>query len=885
MQIVSCHASRRRAFITVGALLLGLLGTAALAGSLDTAIPITLSAQPLGEGLRSLAKQANLQILFDADLVADRSAVPIRDTVSPRAALEQLLSGTDLEAYEQAPGIVVIRHRKEPAAQMPTPAAAAIAPASARTADPPDASVSLEEIVVTAQRRQERLQDVPISVTAYNQATMDAQGTRSIDDISRLTPGVTFMRSANNNNSESSSIAIRGITSNAGASTTGVYIDDTPIQGRNLSFPSFNTYPALFDIERVEVLRGPQGTLFGAGSEGGTVRFISPEPSLERHSIYARSEVAATSNGDPLYELGVAGGGPVIDDKVGFRASVSYRSEGGYVDRVDWHTQRVVDAAANSNKTMTARLAFKWAVSDSLSVTPSVFYQKRDVDDTSAWWAPQPGEPDPTNGQFNSPFRTGNAVASPSTDKFLLPALKIEWDLGPVQLVSSTSYFRREQSATTDYSQYDRAIFQGNPYPPAGAQGSGFWADDQKNWTQELRLQSTDPNARVSWTAGVFYQRAQETTSHRVYDPPLLIDFGLPPDFGGGFIYVEDPRVGIDRQLAAFGQADIKITDRLEATLGLRYGSAEFEGRAFYPETLVVGPEVSSTGTLKEHPVTPKVGLNYQLDADNLVYATAAKGYRIGGVNAQVGQFCYGPGGPLDLIGLSEVPPSYDSDSLWSYEVGTKNSFADNRVLLNASAYFVRWKDIQQNVGLGCGFQFTSNLGEAESRGFDIQAVVKATDALSMGGTFGYTDAKFTRTVQLQPTVQSIVQEGDHLAGSPWTLALFTQVNFPLFGRDGYARVDYQYSAKQSDDVPASNPLNGGYALWFQGVPSQSFTSLRAGVSWDGFDISLFAQNLFDTRPRLTATQDIATAQGGTPLFYDITWRPRTIGLTATYRY
>ena len=142
--------------------------------------------------------------------------------------------------------------------------------------------MSLEEIVVTAQRREERLQNVPISVSVYNQATMDAQGTRTIDDIARLTPAITFIRSANNNNAESSDIAIRGIASNAGAATTGIYIDDTPIQSRHLSFGSFNTYPALFDLERVEVLRGPQGTLFGAGSEGGTVRFISPEPSLTR---------------------------------------------------------------------------------------------------------------------------------------------------------------------------------------------------------------------------------------------------------------------------------------------------------------------------------------------------------------------------------------------------------------------------------------------------------------------------------------------------------------------------------------------------------------------------------------------------------------------------
>jgi outer membrane receptor protein involved in Fe transport len=859
-----------------------LAGAAIASDVLDVPVAFSVPPQSLGEALRQLAKQADLQVLFAPALVDGRTSPAVSGTLSAREALQRMLSGTSLAAEEQSPGVVVVRERLRESRRSEAPVAREQAPPSA----PEQTSgEDLQEVVVTAQRRKERLQDVPLSVTAYSQTTMDAQGTRSIDDLSRLTPGVLFTRSANNNNSESGEISIRGIVSNAGAATTGVYIDDTPIHGRHLSFPSYNTYPALFDIERVEVLRGPQGTLFGAGSEGGTVRFISPEPGLDRYALYARSEIAGTSKGDPLYEAGIAGGGPLIEDRLGFRASVSYRHEGGYVDRVDWHTGEVADKNANSNSTVTARVAMKWAAGDAVAVTPSLLYQKRDVDDTAAFWAPRPGEPDPTNGQFNSPFRTGNSVASPTTDKFLLPALKIEWNLGAVQLVSSTSYFKREQNATTDYTQFDRGIFLGNPYSLPGESGSGFWADDQKNWTQELRLESADADARVTWTTGIFYQHATETTSHRVYDPPLLTTLGLPADFGGGFIYVEDPRVGTDRQLALFGQANVKLTERLRMTLGARYAEARFKGSAHYPETLVVGPKVTSSGSEKEHPFTPKFGLEYQIDPDKLLYATAAKGFRIGGVNAKVGQFCYGPGGSLDLIGLDEVPASYSSDTLWSYELGTKNSLAGNRLLLNASAYLVKWKNIQQNVALGCGFQFTSNLGEADSKGFDIQAVIRPSDAFSLGATVGYTDAQFTKTVQLQPTVQSIVRDGDHLGASPWTAAVFAQLNFPAFGTQGYVRADYQYGAKQTDRVPLSNPENGGYSLWFEDVPETNFASLRTGLTWGGLDVSLFSQNLFDTRPRLTATQDIATPDGGTPLFYVISYRPRTIGLTATYHY
>src|SRR3984885_9154546 len=215
-----------------------------------------------------------------------------------------------------------------------------LSPAQAAPADPETPSAGLEEIVVTATRREERLQDVPISVLAFSQEKLDAQGLKNIDDLARLSPGLTFQRngmsSAGNYNDESSDINIRGVDSTAGTSTTGIYIDDTPIQTRHIGFGSINAFPALFDLDHVEVLRGPQGTLFGAGAEGGAVRFIAPEPDLNKTSIYARADVAVTDGGSPSWEGGVAFGTPLIDDVLAFRASVSFRRDGGWVDRVGY---------------------------------------------------------------------------------------------------------------------------------------------------------------------------------------------------------------------------------------------------------------------------------------------------------------------------------------------------------------------------------------------------------------------------------------------------------------------------------------------------------------------------------------------------------------------
>jgi iron complex outermembrane receptor protein len=277
------------------------------------------------------------------------------------------------------------------------------------------ANTGLEEIVVTATRREERLQDVPISISSFSQQKLDAEGIRSIDDLARATPGVLLERNAigatGNFNDEDTDINIRGVDSSAGAGTVGIYIDDTPIQDRHISFTSFNAFPALFDLARVEVLRGPQGTLFGAGSEGGTVRFISPEISLTSDSAYIRSEAAGTDHGAPSYEIGAAGGGPIIDNVLGFRLSASYRDDGGWVDRVDPRTLDVLDRNSNWQQTITLRGALKWAVTDQVSISPSLYYQDLTLGDTGAYWEDLS---DPSASRlFN-----GNAQANPSWDQF-----------------------------------------------------------------------------------------------------------------------------------------------------------------------------------------------------------------------------------------------------------------------------------------------------------------------------------------------------------------------------------------------------------------------------------------------------------------------------------
>src|SRR5689334_8941063 len=320
---------------------------------------------------------------------------------------------------------------------------------------------AIEEITVTAQRRAERLTEVPISITAYSDQRMDQQGVRNIDDIARLTPGITFTR-GDARNAGASNIAIRGIQSTVATSTTGIYIDDTPIQTRIIGAGAshFNVFPTAFDLEGVEVLRGPQGTLFGSGSEGGTLRFITPKPGLDNYSTYARAESSFVDRGGQGYEAGVAIGGPIVDQKIGFRLSAMVKRDAGYIDRVNTDPKAgdpplavfnndpttpptllparnkvnfVAEKDSNFQEAQVAKGALLFAPTSDVEIMASVYYQNIDYNDTNTFWR---ALSDTTDGIY----RQGNAMRQPSTDRFTLPALTINWNLGAARLVSNTSY-------------------------------------------------------------------------------------------------------------------------------------------------------------------------------------------------------------------------------------------------------------------------------------------------------------------------------------------------------------------------------------------------------------------------------------------------------------
>ncbi len=782
----------------------------------------------------------------------------------------------------------------------------------------------LEEVVVTATRREERLQDVPISVSAFSQEKLDVQGLRNIDDLTRLTPGVSFTRNgmsaSANYNDENSNINIRGIDSTAGTSTTGIYIDDTPVQSRHLGFAATNVYPALFDLDRVEVLRGPQGTLFGAGAEGGVVRFLMPQPGLTSNSGYLRSELAATQSGDPSYEIGAAAGGPIVQNTLGFRVSASYRRDGGWVDKVAYSLVNPADPATplialqdlekNSNwqETTTFRAALRWAVTENVEVTPSVYYQNLKINDTAAYWPSlsNPGK---------ATYRNGNALTNPATDPFWLGAVRVDWNTGIGQLTSNTSYYSRSQHSTSDYTQYLRATFLGAPYPPSGAMGRALFRDEQENYYQEFRLASSDSGARVAWNTGLFYSHMSENIPEYIIDPTLDAETGgvycsVTPCPNGLWYYQPLTRV-IDTQYAAFGEASFKFTPALKATLGLRLSHVSYRSSLNYGGAFVGSAQLTSDVSASENPVTPKAVLAWQPDGNNLLYASAAKGYRVGGANGDVGEICDTPynGGPGDLTqlglpigadGKRHVPEQYSSDSLWSYELGAKNTLLDHRLQINSTLFYVDWTNIQQSVYLlSCGEQLFLNLGRARSLGGDVDMLFKPVDSLLLELTVAYVSAKYTRTscagdLTFNGTLCSngdgsvlaspIASKNDVLPGAPWNWIAAAEWAFAsINGHAPYLRVDYRYGTAQSGMQPIQNGNNASSDPTIPGLPSTHSLALRGGLRFGGFDVSLFAQNLTNTHPVLFKSRDLADPSD--QLYFERGLRPRTLGITAAYRY
>lgn len=772
----------------------------------------------------------------------------------------------------------------------------ALAQAGGEDAAQADAGQGVGEIIVTATRKAQSLSRVPASIVAKGQEELDVQGVRSVGDIAQITPGISFGQSATLYGTGQTTIAIRGVDSSSGIPTTGIYIDDTPVQTRVGVSPSLsNPYPQVFDLDRIEVLRGPQGTLFGSGSVGGALRFIMPKPNYDALSIYGRTELATTKHGAESYEGGLAVGAPIVTDKIGLRASAWYRRDGGYIDRLDRVSKQVVQKDINSSDSFTARIAVGLKATEALTITPSMYYQHQTIRDGSRFEVAE------SNLGSGDQRLSLNREPENHKDDFYLPALKVELELGGATLVSDTSYFYRTTTTKSDDSTLSIALLG----QTSGAFPAGFVdyvpttssRTKQTAFTQELRLQNDNSNEPFNWIVGAFYQKSYVRDQYAGRDLRLLDVLNLGQDNLGeprldsisdafgvelyqGQFSLFQRNIHRDEQIAAYAQADYEILPRLKVTLGGRYTIAKYRFEGF-----TAGPFYTTDGQTENLRVTskdftPRVGLSFQADRNNLFYASAAKGVRGPGVSPPVGATCADDAAAVGFDPLSSV--NVKPDSIWSYEVGSKNRLFDGKLAIDASAFHIDWKNVQTLLPLPvCTIYTTLNLGNAKIDGFDFSLAVKPIEQLQIGASVAYTNARYTTAIP-GPNATTIRRAGEPFPTAPWAIQLNGQWTQPVGDGEVYGRADFSYTSKNNKPIDVNSPLVDP-AL--PRPPATSQLDLRFGGRFKvggraEADLSLFINNVTNEQPLLALYHD----NPDSVWFRAGSFRPRTIGVTLSLR-
>lgn len=906
------------------------------------------------DALRALGAQAGIQILASAEDLAGIKLNAVVGSMSTAQALQSLLAGTGLE-YRYVSDVAVAVVPSAPARRVRVSTAVDASATAAEATPAPQGSASteaapsggaagqLQEIIVTATRRAEDISKVPISITAVTQTSIDTLGIKDFSDMAKYTPGVVIDTDRTNQ------ISIRGISSSSGsADTTGIYIDDTPVQSRS----DIDPLPEAFDVERIEVLRGPQGTLFGAGAEGGAVRYITVQPSTTKSDIYSRDEVSYTQNGAVNWELGLAGGGPVIDNVLGFRATALVTHQGGWVNRVDSESASMMAASANPNADLVSaasqnvldsnanrftqkllRVAMLWEPTQNWQITPSIYYQTKSQNDEDVYWA---SFSDPSRDIYNN----GNPERVPTVDHFYLYGLKIQGNLGFADFVSNSSYFDRYTASsyngvtgTTYNLGFFQDLVQGYLAPNAANWIPGLpWINGRGivlsnpttgallphsyyapaptwawfyNYTQEFRLQSRDTASKFQWTTGVFYELDQQIDQNYIYahyDRSLFGLFGLtvPDIFGGEDLEVtNNPSAQTNswdvwqnqytRQYAVFADGAYAFTDQWKLDVGLRESWIIYTFDESTSGSQEFGPSLLAYGYNKEPSFTPKASLNFQMDPNDLLYFTYAKGFRPGGANSPISYASCAS--DFQHLGLTTTPLSYKSDTTQSYEIGAKNNIA-NTVQLATSIYYIRWNDIQQFALLPvCGIGFLANLGQAVSKGFDIQGDFRLTDNFTVNLAVGYNEARYTANSKITPTAPTnVVESGDAINGAngepvpPWTGTLGLEYRFNAFTHQGFIRADDQFTSAPKWLSAQFDPNTTLYDPRNFLLPSLNQLNLRTGLMLGIWEVDAFVNNLLDSHSMTTYGLTVPGYVPETGLISAAAQRPRTMGLTFIFR-
>jgi outer membrane receptor protein involved in Fe transport len=770
-------------------------------------------------------------------------------------------------------------------AQQLVPAIADVTPAlkkgeSARAPDQQSPSSGVTTVIVTAQKRKEDLHKIAMSLSALPGANLQEQHITDFADLTRAIPNISF--SGNNGIGPGlDNIEIRGISSSAGSATVGVYMDDTPITIPNV-YSMGNVEPKFFDLDRVEILRGPQGTLYGASSMGGTIKFVANQPDLKHKETTTFAQLSSTRGGGVNNSAYVIGNIPLLTNELALRIGVQINKMAGFIDQVD--NGNVIASGVNSATDQEARLAMKWKPTKNLTILPTIYYQTINLNGGSSF-----------DVNTLPAYDTNIIVREPSSDSLLIPALTLSYDMeNGHNLTSISSFFQRNFDRQMDGKNYvtgplidscsllTAACVDSSPSGIANAPDGladtilGLPAPTSlvskvQQFSQELRLTSKAYDQTVSpwtWVSGLYFSNQRTSIIENdpvtgvnaaftqygvaVTDPTVLyfpgnpslgIPEGTPYDnpFPNDNLYYGNEYLR-EQQTAIFGSADYYFSPNLHATVGMRYlvaNNSMTQINGLYTAGLGSNDYETITHATHSRAATPRFALTWETSPTNTLYTSAAKGFRLGGGNEYVPPIICQT--DLTHLGLTEAPATYDQDSLWSYEMGHKSRFLDNRLSISTSLFYVNWQNLQQFVLLpSCQYEYNTNVGNATSTGVELEVRFKPTARLLLGMAAGYTKAELSDN-------DGLVKDGIPGAVSGAAIEGVPKYN---------AHISAKYNFLVSDDTPgfvmgalhwvgsshgSLDPSDPDYLR-----PQYHTLDLSTGLALEAFDMSIFIKNALD---------------------------------------
>ena len=760
-------------------------------------------------------------------------------------------------------------------------------------ADVPAAGSSgsgLEEIVVTAERRESTIQGTPISITAVSGTDIASQGASSIVEVMQQVAGVSGLSAGPGQ----TQYEMRGMTPGAVggvggiASTVGFYIDDVSISPpASGDYGRISVDPSTYDLARVEVLRGPQGTLYGSGSMGGTVKLVSNLPDLTGFDSSVQLILGATSGGDPSYGGNAMLNVPLGTDRAALRLVGGYQEYSGWIDRVvieqpefpapapgeargDVANAPVEHRYQNYNDTAVTmgRASLLFKVTDNLDIIPRIEYHKIDQDGSNAHDSIPSGADDVIYRPFD--------IRVKYEDELKSGGLTLDFHNDAVNVTSITGSFRRDINRREDNSEGFADLY-GISYYTTDGLGVGPLSPTEegnaKQFTQELRVASAN-TGKVSWLVGGYYSKF-DYEDRAILASPAFTDFvAYGPGYFWSDVYFDFDTKNKIEEKAAFATVTLALPHDLELRAGGRYYHFDTNYELRFSGTASGSPEPTlSTTNSSESGFSPSVTLSYKPSRDFTGYATYSEGFRPGSGNFPIpeagvlGAICKAE---LEALGLDHAPSSYKSDSVSNYELGEKLRVMDGNLTINGAVYQLEWSGVQTPVILGsqCGANFVVNAADARVTGGEVEVRWGIGSGFTLGLAAAYKDARFT-----QNNLAANVQKDDPLFAIPdWTTTEYLDYQRTTSFGTLFARATHTYV----DDRP--------YTVNYPVLPSQSLVNLRFGWDRDSYSVDMQIDNVFDDGYVQSTHGTICC---GIPNGYNLleTNRPRTLTVQLNKRF